>query len=73
MSIKMIKEHTDENNILVRMFWNNMSKTHPITVQALDDDCGEIIEAIKCPSIELAEKHYNRYLYGENTTVSMAV
>jgi hypothetical protein len=72
--ITMIKDTIDENNILVRMFYNNMSKSYPITVQALDDDCGEIIETTKCPDMIIANKVYNRYLYGQpNETLSINI
>lgn len=71
--IRIIKEYCDPNNILVRMFWNNMSKSHPITVQMLDDDCGEIVETTKCPDMDLAEKTYNRYLFGDQSVISVAI
>lgn len=71
--IEVLKEYCDEGNILVRMYRNTMSKSNPITVQMLDDDCGEIVESTRCPNMVLAEKTYNRYLFGDQSAISVAI
>ena len=72
--IEMIKEFTDQYHVLTRMFYNNTYKAHPITVQALDDDCGEIIETMICTNRLSADKQYDKYVFGaEKETVSIPV
>ena len=58
--IEILKEHS-ENEARTRMYRNSMSKTHPITVQLLDDNHGTLIVSTRCRTMETAEKYFNEY------------
>jgi hypothetical protein len=59
--IKIIREEI-KNGILLRMFWNNSHKNHPVTVQIINDDSGERIETRLYKTPGDAEEYYNKYL-----------
>jgi len=60
--IEMIKTKELQEGLEAQMYLNNCYKDKPYTVRFQDTDCGETINCVLCPTVELAEKHFNEII-----------
>jgi len=70
----LIRDEIQQENILLRIYKTDNGTT-PYLFQALDNDCGERIESLRCRTLEQAEHQYNKYtrLYSSPSPVLQGV